>query len=111
MIEMVGTSQWILIVLLPAALAAWLMGQAIAATWRPFWQLVIYSLMLGCANRFMIYALFDANLVSGIGYLLDTALLLVVSTAAYRFTLVRKMVTQYPWLYERLGPFAWRDRR
>ena len=111
MIEMVGASQWILIVFLPAALAAWLVGQAIAATWRPFWQLVIYSLMLGCANRFMIYALFDANLVSGIGYLLDTALLLAVSSAAYRFTLARKMVSQYPWLYERLGPFAWRDRR
>ena len=111
MIEMVGTSPWILIVLLPAALAAWLMGQAIGATWRPFWQLVTYSLMLGCANRFMIYALFDADLVSGFGYLVDTALLLGVSSAAYRFTLVRKMVSQYPWLYERLGPFAWRTRR
>ena len=58
MIEMVDRSAWILIVFIPAALAAWFMGQAIGATWRPYWQLVLYSVMLGCVDRFMIYALF-----------------------------------------------------
>ncbi len=111
MIEMIGTSFWILIVLIPAGGAAWFMGQAIGATWRPFWQLILYSLLLGFADRFMIYALFDAELASGLGYVVDTALLFGVATAAHRFTRVHKMVTQYPWLYERLGPFVWRDRR
>ena len=111
MIEMVDRRAWILIVFIPAALAAWFMGQAIGATWRPYWQLVLYSVMLGCVDRFMIYALFDADLVSGLGYLVDSAILFSVATAAFRFTLVHKMVTQYPWLYEHLGPFAWRERR
>ncbi|WP_375731230.1 DUF6867 family protein [Azospirillum sp. B506] len=24
--------------------------------------------------------------------------------------MARRMVNQYPWLYERAGPFAWRER-
>jgi hypothetical protein len=30
--------------------------------------------------------------------------------AAYYLTRARKMVQQYPWLYERRGPFGWRER-
>lgn len=111
MIELITTSAWILIVFIPAAGAAWFIGQTIGATWRPLWQVVLYTLMLGCADRFLIYALFDADLVSGLGYLVDTAILLAIAGAAFRFTLVHKMVTQYPWQYERVGPFAWRTKR
>jgi len=29
---------------------------------------------------------------------------------AYRLTQAHKMVAQYPWLYERAGLFAWREK-
>ncbi|WP_338019209.1 DUF6867 family protein [Azospirillum doebereinerae] len=28
----------------------------------------------------------------------------------HRIAIARRMVNQYPWLYERNGPFAWRER-
>ena len=40
----------------------------------------------------------------------DFAVLIGMGAAAYRLTQARKMVTQYPWLYEPAGPFAWRER-
>jgi putative effector of murein hydrolase len=34
---------------------------------------------------------------------------ILIALAAHRLTRARKMVNQYPWLYERTGPFGWRD--
>lgn len=89
--------------------ASWLMGQAVAATWRPLWQLVLYAAMLGLADRFMNYGLFQGEPLSTSGYLLDTALILIAALVAYRITRARIMVRQYPWLYARSGPFGWRE--
>ncbi len=92
--------------------AAFITGQALASTWRPMWQMMPYGLMLGCADRFLVWGLFDhVDGLSVSGYLIDTAYLIVVGLAAYRLTLARRMVTQYPWLYERTGPFGWREKR
>ena len=33
--------------------AAWLAGRAIAATWRPWWHLALYMLLLSLAVRFL----------------------------------------------------------
>ncbi len=38
--------------------AAWMAGQALAATWRPGWQIVPYGLLLAAADRFFDWALF-----------------------------------------------------
>ena len=35
-------------------LAAWATGRAIAETWRPYYQLVAYMLLLGAAVRFVL---------------------------------------------------------
>ncbi len=86
-------------------------GRAIATTWRPRWQVVPYSILLGLANRFFSFALFGAPLFSLSGWLIGTALLLVVGLASYREKQAFKMVAQYPWLYERCGPFDWRERK
>lgn len=90
--------------------AAWMTGQALAATWRPPWQAVLYSLLLGLADRFIIFALFEGELLSVGGYLIDSLVLIAFSLLAFRLTLVARMVRQYPWLYERSGPFGWRRR-
>ncbi len=87
--------------------ASWMMGQAVAATWRPLWQLVLYAAMLGLVDRFMNYGLFQGELLSASGYLLDTGLILIAALIAYRITRARIMVRQYPWLYARSGLFGW----
>ena len=91
--------------------AAFMTGQALANTWRPAWQMLPYGLMLGFADRFLVWGLFGGDGLSVSGYAIDTAYLIAVGVAAYRLTRARRMVTQYPWLYERAGPFGWRDRR
>ena len=87
-----------------------LTGQALARNWRPMWQAAAYCLLLGLVDRFLTYALFDGVLLSLAGYIVDTAIILCAALAAYRVTRVSKMVTQYPWLYERTGWFRWRER-
>ena len=90
--------------------AAWLTGHAIAATWRPFWHVIAYTLLLGCAVRFVHFALFEGTLISPASYGADTLYLLILSALAWRVTRAAQMATQYYWLYERTGPFTWRPR-
>ena len=44
--------------------AAWLTGAALAATWRPIWQVVAYGLLLTFFDRFLSWGLFGGNLLS-----------------------------------------------
>ncbi len=90
--------------------AAYMTGQAMAITWRPIWHLGIYGMLLGFADRFLIFSLFQGQLLSPVGYLIDTAVLIAISLFAYRFNQARKMASQYPWLYERVGLFGWRQK-
>lgn len=91
--------------------AAWATGRAIAGTWRPYWQVVTYMLLLGGAVRFVHFALFEGELLSVPSYLADMLYLLAVASLAWRITRARRMVTQYRWLYERTSPLTWRERR
>ncbi len=91
--------------------AAYMTGQALANTWKPTWHAVVYCIMLGFADRFLTFALFEGRLLSLTGYLIDTAVLIAISLFAYRLNQAHRMVTQYPWLYERAGPFGWRTKR
>lgn len=90
--------------------AAFMTGQALASTWRPVWQLWLYILLLGFADRFLTWALFQGALLSPTGYAIDTAVLMVIGLLAFYLTRARQMAAQYPWLYERSGPFTWRER-
>ena len=90
--------------------AAWMMGQALAESWRPAWQAVVYATLLGLADRFLVFALFDGELLSARGFVMDTLTLMLIGLAAWRATRARKMVSQYPWLYERSGFFTWKLR-
>jgi hypothetical protein len=88
--------------------ASWLMGQALARTWRPVWQAFIYGALIAAVDRFFIFALFEGELLVLGPFLLHTLVLIAIALAAYRLTKAHRMVSQYPWLYERVGPFAWR---
>jgi hypothetical protein len=90
--------------------AAFLAGRAIAQTWRPFWNVLLYIAMLGAAVRFVHFALFDGTLLSPASYTADTMYLILMGSLAWRMTRAAQMATQYYWLYRRTGPFTWRER-
>ena len=90
--------------------AAWLTGRAIAATWRPLWHVMVYTLLWGAAVRFVHFALFEGTLLSLPSYASDTSYLLLVAGLGWRITQVSQMIRQYDWLYERAGPLNWRER-
>lgn len=90
--------------------AAFMTGQATAVTWKPAWHALVYALLLGLADRFLAYALFEGELLLLSAYLIDAATLAGIALLAWRLGRARKMVAQYPWLYERAGPFSWRSR-
>jgi len=89
--------------------AALMMGRALADTWRPGWQNVVYGLLLGVANRLFQNFLFGNDVLNLVAYIIGTAVLIGAAVVAYRATLAHKMVTQYPWLYQRTGLFSWRQ--
>jgi hypothetical protein len=91
-------------------LAAFLAGQAAARSWRPAWRILPAATLLAAADRFLLYALFDAELASPGGFLIAAAILAGLAATAYYLTRARKMVQQYPWLYERRGLFGWREK-
>ena len=90
--------------------AAWLAGRAIAATWRPWWHVAVYMLLLSFAVRFIHYALFDSTFLSLHYYLVDYAVCLVFGLLGFRLTRVGQMVTRYGWINERAGLLRWRRR-
>jgi small-conductance mechanosensitive channel len=90
---------------------AHLTGRALAQSWRPARHAVPYALMLGVADRFLIYALFGGNLLSISGFIIDTYLILMTAVVTYHVTLAAQMVRQYPWLYERHMLITWRAKR
>jgi hypothetical protein len=103
-------TDFIVVTVVLAGGAAWLTGRAVARTWRPLWQLALYTLLLTAFTRFIHYALFEGPLLSGAGYLVDLAVLGALALVGFRVTRTNQMVTQYNWLYERTGPFTWRER-
>ena len=112
MTALVGTTfgVWLGITVVIMGFAAFMTGHALANTWRPLWQVVIYGLLLGLLDRFLIWALFRGEPWLVTGYAIDAAFLVGLGVLSYRLTAARKMVMQYPWLYERAGLLSWRSR-
>jgi hypothetical protein len=90
--------------------AAWLAGRAIAATWRPWWHIALYMLLLALAVRFLHYALFDSAFLSLYYYLVDYAVCLAFGLLGFRLMRVSQMVTRYGWINQRTGILRWRRR-
>ncbi len=101
---------FIVVTVIVMGFASFMTGLGLANTWRPMWQTVLYSVLLGFADRFLTWSLFEGELFHLSGYIIDTLVLLAICSVAYRLTLTRRMVTQYPWIYQRSGPFTWRRR-
>src|ERR1700744_2542682 len=90
--------------------AAALAGRAVALTWRPWWQIVAYSLILGFAVRFIHFSLFGAPLLSWHYSLVDAAFCLGFAALGFRAARTALMARQYHWLFAPNGPLRWRRR-
>ena len=90
--------------------AAFLAGRGLATKWRPLWMAVLAMVPLTLGLRFLHYALFQADLISLHYLATDFLILLAFCLLGYRMTLAKKMVRQYPWIYEAAGPLGWRPK-
>ena len=124
--SVLGTSLQVFIgvTVILSGFAAFMMGNAIAETWRPWWHNVVYGALLSFAAQFIKFSLFEGPFIIDslastgakplslaiVSYVIDSAVLIGIALLAFRVTLAQKMVRQYPWLYERSGPFGWRAR-
>lgn len=113
MIGLLGTTLpvFIGITVVLLGFAAYMTGQAVANTWKPMWHVPIYCVLLGFADRFLTWGLFQGVGMSVSGYVVDTVVLMIIGLFAFQLNRARKMTTQYPWIYERAGLFSWRERR
>ncbi|GBF25629.1 hypothetical protein MnTg02_00661 [bacterium MnTg02] len=99
-----------ILTILIAGGAAWMSGRALALGWRPYWNVLIYMTLLGLADRFFHWALFEGTLLSLHYYIVDAAVLVAIASLSYRITRTHQMVTQYRWLYRRTSPLSWTNR-
>ncbi len=102
--------QFLLVTGVLGGATAWLSGKGAAESWRKMPYVVVYTLLLGVAVRFMHHALFEGTMLSLQFYLVDTIVLLVFSMLGFRYTRARQMSEKYYWLYEKAGPFSWRKK-
>jgi hypothetical protein len=108
----VEQSFWIFLILtvIMGGGAAFMAGRSLASGWKPVGLLLAYMIPATAGVRFLHFALFEAQLFS-LQYFLAHGLVLVgFALLGYRMTRVSQMVTQYPWLYERSGTLAWRNK-
>src|SRR3546814_18385385 len=68
-----------------------------------------YSVLIAMADRFLLFALRDASLLDPVGFALALVMFSTITALAFRWNQMDKMISQYPWLYERAGPMRWRD--
>jgi hypothetical protein len=90
--------------------AAAIAGRAIAATWRPWWDVVKYMLLLAVAVRFIQFSVYQSEFLSLPAYLVDATVCLIAGLFSFRIKRVQQMVTSYGWINRRAGPLHWRSR-
>jgi hypothetical protein len=103
---------WVFLLLTVAigCTGAWVSGKAIAQTWRPFWQLPGYVLLLVAGVRFLHYALFWEPLLPIQNWAVDYIFLFIAAALGYRRMRSLQISTQYCWLFEPRGPLGWRRK-
>jgi hypothetical protein len=91
--------------------AAWQTGRATAQTWRPIGTMLLYSIGITIAVRFLHFAVFGGTLLSVHYFLVDAVIVGAAMFAGYQARRSEQMATQYSWLFQRSGPFGWSDKK
>lgn len=112
MTPLIGTSVtvFVTLTLVLFGLAAFRAGQAVAEAWRPARDALLAAAGLAAADRFLAAALFKSPPLAVGPAVIAWIYLSAVALFAWRATLARKMVRQYPWLYARVGLLGWRRK-
>jgi hypothetical protein len=97
---------FLLVTVLLGGGAAWLAGRAIAQTWRPWWSLIPYMLILGVAIRFFHVTLFNGTALSPHYYAVDTCIALMFAGLGFHLTRKAQMRRQYGFLDITAAPSA-----
>lgn len=101
---------FVLVTLILGGGAAALAGRAIAATWRPWWQVVVYGFILAAAVRFIHFSLYGGTFLSVHYYLVDSAFCVIFGFLGFRLARAAQMIAQYGWLNEPGGLMRWRRK-
>ena len=86
---------FLLVSVILGASTAFVSGQAIAQTWRPFWHALGYTLVIGLAVRFIHFALFEEVLLSLRNYIIDCCVLVAAASIGFVLARRRQMLEQY----------------
>jgi len=90
--------------------AAAVSGRALAAAWRPWWQVVVSMLLLAVGVRFLHFSVFGSAFLSLHYYLVDAVVCLIFGLLYFRMKRVDQMITCYGWINRRSGALRWRIR-
>lgn len=101
---------FVLVTIILGGGAATLAGRAVAATWRPWWQVVAYGFILAGAVRFIHFSLYGGTFLSLHYYLVDAAFCLAFGFLGFRAARASRMISQYRWLNEPAGLMRWRRK-
>ncbi|MBP1861301.1 DUF6867 family protein [Rhizobium herbae] len=102
--------QFALITVVMGGWTAWRTGKSTAEGWKNYPVLIIYTLLLGVAIRFIHHALFNGTMLTLQYYIVDTIVLLLFAFAGYRYYRTKQMANNYYWLYEKASPFSWKAK-
>jgi hypothetical protein len=111
LLRLMGEHAATVVILSLGAAAAFASGRAIAQTWRPFWHVPAYMLLLAAVTRFCHFALFEEPLLDLSGYLVDLIVLVFSGGMGFKILRRQQMITQYAWEYAAAGPVGWRRKR
>src|SRR5262249_59882939 len=82
---------FLLVTIILGGAAAFIAGRSIALTWRPWWQIIFYMMLLGAAERFFHFALFDGTLLSEYYYAVDSLIAIAFGLLGFRLARTRQM--------------------
>ena len=86
------------------------LGKAMANTWQSISLMFLYVFFLTLFDRFLLFALFEQELLSLIMFFIDFTTLSLISLISYRIAKISYMVNQYPWKYQKVGFFSYKNK-
>ena len=86
------------------------LGKAMANTWQSISLMIFYVFFLTLFDRFLLFALFEQELLSLIMFFIDFTTLSLISLISYRIAKISYMVNQYPWKYQKVGFFSYKNK-
>ncbi len=90
--------------------AAWATGRALAKTWRPYGQVLIYMIPLAAAIIFLHHARFGEILFTLHYYVVTYIIVAVAASIGFRRMRVQQMLMQYSFAMGPAGPFGWQAK-